>query len=139
MPLAGTVALLGISAAAVLLPVVITFWLPKSGLILVPTIAAALLTSALTMLSLTMLTDATVTALGSAPFASLERSMAAEALISALTMTPVAMDVAFPTEVMSPVKLALVVTVDALPANAAVIVPAENCHFHHEQQSPKLY
>ena len=55
-------------------------------------------------------------------------AIAAEAFISALTITPAAIEVAFPTEVMSPVRLALVVTVVAvlaLPFNAAVIVPAE--------------
>ncbi len=36
-----------------------------------------------------------------------------------------AIDVALPTDVMGPVKLALVVTVDALPFKDAVMVPAE--------------
>jgi hypothetical protein len=60
--------------------------------------------------------------------ASLVSTMAADALMSALTIAPVAIDVALPTEVMSPVRLALVVTVVAvlaLPFNVAVIVPAE--------------
>ena len=60
--------------------------------------------------------------------ASLVSTIAADALMSALTIAPVAIDVALPTEVMSPVRLALVVTVVAvlaLPFNVAVIVPAE--------------
>ena len=39
----------------------------------------------------------------------------AVALISASTITPAAIDVALPIDVISPVKLALVVTVAALP------------------------
>ena len=56
--------------------------------------------------------------------ASLVSTMPAEALMSALTITPAAIEVELPTEVTSPVKLALVVTVEALPVRAAVIVPA---------------
>jgi hypothetical protein len=56
--------------------------------------------------------------------ASLVSTMPADALMSALTITPAAILVALPTEVTSPVKLALVVTVDALPVKEAVIVPA---------------
>lgn len=39
-------------------------------------------------------------------------------------IAPFAIDVALPTDVTTPVKLAFVVTVDALPAKLAVIVPA---------------
>ena len=42
-------------------------------------------------------------------------AIAAEALTSALTITPDAIEVALPLEVISPVKLAFVVTVSALP------------------------
>jgi hypothetical protein len=56
--------------------------------------------------------------------ASLVSTMPADALMSASTITPAAIAVALPTEVTSPVKLALVVTVDALPVKEAVIVPA---------------
>jgi hypothetical protein len=44
--------------------------------------------------------------------------------MSALTITPAAIEVALPTEVTSPVRLALVVTFDAVPVKLAVIVPA---------------
>lgn len=57
--------------------------------------------------------------------ASLVSAMAAEALMSASTITPEAIEVALPTEVTSPVRLALVVTVEALPVRLAVMVPAE--------------
>jgi hypothetical protein len=73
--------------AALYMPAVATVWLPKSGLIFVP-------------------------------------AMAAEAFTSALTITPAAIEVALPTEVTSPVRLALVVTFDAVPVKLAVIVPA---------------
>jgi len=43
------VLLVGMKLAAVLVPVVVVFWLPKSGLILVPAMAAEALMSALTM------------------------------------------------------------------------------------------
>jgi hypothetical protein len=43
------VLLVGMKLAAVLVPVVVAFWLPKSGLILVPAMAADAFTSALTM------------------------------------------------------------------------------------------
>lgn len=56
----GTLLPLGISAAAVAVPVVVTFWLPKSGLILVPAMAALALMSALTMVPSAMLVDVTV-------------------------------------------------------------------------------
>jgi tRNA-binding EMAP/Myf-like protein len=55
---------------------------------------------------------------------SLVSTMAALALISALTITPEAIEVALPTLVTSPVKLAFVVTFDAVPVRFAVIVPA---------------
>ena len=55
---------------------------------------------------------------------SLASAMAAEALISSLTITPAAMEVALPTEVTSPVRFALVVTVEALPVNAPAKVVA---------------
>jgi hypothetical protein len=73
--------------AALYMPAVATVWLPKSGLIFVP-------------------------------------AMAAEAFTSALTITPAAIEVALPTEVTSPVRLALVVTFDAVPVKLAVMVPA---------------
>ena len=50
----------------------------------------------------------------------------ADAFISSLTITPVAIAVAFPVDVMSPVKFALVVTVSALPLIDPVNPPAEN-------------
>jgi hypothetical protein len=56
--------------------------------------------------------------------ASLDTAIAADALISALTITPVAIAVALPIEVTSPVKFAFVVTLDAVPVRFAVIVPA---------------
>jgi hypothetical protein len=56
--------------------------------------------------------------------ASFVSTIAADALMSASTITPAAIEVALPTDVTSPVKLALVVTVDALPVKEAVIVPA---------------
>ena len=49
--------------------------------------------------------------------ASLDTAIAADALTSAFTITPAAIDVALPTEVTSPVRLAFVVTV------VAAIVP----------------
>jgi peptidoglycan/LPS O-acetylase OafA/YrhL len=82
---------------------------------LVSTMAADAFISALTIVPSTMFALATVMAVGNAPVASLERAIAAEALMSALTMTPAAIEVALPTEVTSPVRLALVVTVAALP------------------------
>ena len=50
-----------------------------------------------------------------------------EAFMTKVDPVPVwdAMDVALPTDVMGPVRLALVVTVDALPFRLAVMVPAE--------------
>ena len=61
--------------------------------------------------------------------ASLVSSMAADAFMSALTITPAAIAVALPTDVMSPVKLALVVTLPAVKPAAVpvtfVITPDE--------------
>ena len=54
--------------------------------------------------------------------ANLLTAIAAELFISAFTITPVAIVVALPTEVISPVKLAFVVTVDANVAVAALPV-----------------
>ena len=52
---------------------------------------------------------------GSAPVASLSRAIAAPLLISALTITSGLMDVVLPVEDISPLKLAFVVTVAAVP------------------------
>jgi hypothetical protein len=54
--------------------------------------------------------------------ASLVSTIPAEALMSSLTITPEAIDVAFPTEVTSPVKLALVVTLLAVNAVAVPVI-----------------
>ena len=56
--------------------------------------------------------------------ANLETAIAALALISALTITPAAMDVTELTDVISPVRLGILVVDDAVPVNDAVIVPA---------------
>jgi len=59
--------------------------------------------------------------------ASLVSSMAADAFMSALTITPAAIEVALPTEVTSPVRFALVVTLPAVKPAAVpvtlVIIP----------------
>ncbi len=62
--------------------------------------------------------------------ANLETAIAASDLISASTITPAAIAVALPIEVTSPVRFALVVTLDAVPVSAptkvvAVIMPVE--------------
>ena len=54
--------------------------------------------------------------------ASLVSTMPAEALMSSLTITPEAIDVAFPTEVTSPVKLAFVVTLPAVKPEAVPVI-----------------
>ena len=54
--------------------------------------------------------------------ASLVSTIAADALMSALTITPAAILVAFPTEVTSPVKLALVVTLPAVKPEAVPVM-----------------
>ena len=54
--------------------------------------------------------------------ASLVSSIAADAFMSALTITPAAIAVALPTEVMSPVKLALVVTLLDVKDNAVPVM-----------------
>ena len=56
--------------------------------------------------------------------ASFDSAIAAEALMSASTITPAAIEVALPVEVTSPVKLALVVTLDAVPVSAPTNVVA---------------
>ena len=56
--------------------------------------------------------------------ASFDSDIAADALISASTITPAAIEVALPLEVTSPVKLALVVTLDAVPVSAPTNVVA---------------
>jgi hypothetical protein len=56
--------------------------------------------------------------------ANLVSTIPALALISASTITPAAIEVALPIEVTSPVRLAFVVTLDAVPVNAPTNVVA---------------
>ena len=56
--------------------------------------------------------------------ASLDTDIEAEALISALTITPAAIEVAVPLEVISPVKLGIFVVVDAVPVKLPTKVVA---------------
>ena len=64
-PFVGTVLLVGMKLAAVLVPVVVTAWLPKLGAILVPAMAAEALTSALTTAPSAIIADVTVPVLPS--------------------------------------------------------------------------
>ena len=56
--------------------------------------------------------------------ANLVSAIPADALMSASTITPAAIEVVLPTDVTSPARFALVVTLDAVPVKLAVIVPA---------------
>ena len=86
----GAVLLVGMKLAAVLVPVVVVFWLPKSGLILVPAMAADALMSALTRVpsAIIVLVTVPVSAAVIAVPLILVLSIAAVALISASTMVP---------------------------------------------------
>ena len=124
------------------LPVTLPVTLPVNAAVTVPALKlpdASRATIADVVLALVAVVALFDTFPAVAMVANFVSEIAADALISASTITPAAIAVALPTDVTSPVRLALVVTVAALPVhepeepetlpvtlpvNAAVIVPA---------------